>query len=97
MLTQNKTSLEERTDFCETEKKMWRTLIRVSSLNKSRGKVGFILPGWNVHKVLYFNLNQLPENLKAEIREGYRFHAPTNLGAKKTFDLYIDIDSYEPN
>jgi len=97
MLTKSKISLEDRTDLCEKEKRMWRTLIRVSSIKKSNGKVGFILPGWNVKEILYFNLNQLPENLRTEIYNGYRFHSPTNLGAKKTSDLYINIDSYEPN
>jgi len=95
MLTQSRISLEERTDLCEKEKRMWRTLIRVSSLNMSEGKVGFIIPGWNVHEVLYFNLNQLPEDLRKKTYPPYRFHCPANIGARKKEDLYLKIESYE--
>ena len=40
MLSNNSISLEERTDLTESECKMWRALIRVSSLEKD--KVGEI-------------------------------------------------------
>ena len=97
MLTQSNIPLEKRIDLDNSQKRMWRTLIRVISLNKPKGKVGLILPGWDVHEALYFKLNQLPKNLRTEIYKGYRFHSPTNLSAKKASDLYIDINSYEPN
>jgi len=93
MLTQSNISLEKRTDLTETEKKMWRTLIRIGSINK-RG-IEFIIPGRSLENGLYFNLSELPENLRKRIHKNYRFHCPVNFGVEKIEDLYIDIDSYE--
>ena len=93
MLSNNSIPLEERTDLSESEHKMWRTLIRVSSLEKN--KVGFIIPGWHTREPVYFDINQLPENLIKNLKINYRFHAPFNLGARSSKDIYIDIAKYE--
>ena len=95
MLTKSDILLEKRVDLSESQTKMWRTLIRVSILKKDQ--VGFIIPGRNVNEELYFNLNELPQDLKKRMRKGYRFHCPAHFRVERTEDLYIDIDSYEPD
>ena len=93
MLSNNLISLEERTDLNESERKMWRTLIRVTSLEKN--KVGFVIPGWDIRESVYFDINQLPDDLIKNLKISYRFHAPFNLGARSSKDIYIDIAKYE--
>ena len=93
MLTNNNLPLEKRIDLNPIEKRLWRTLIRVDSINYSTNKIGFIIPGWNVNKVLYFDIKKIPEPLLQEIRKEtdsyYRFHASVNIGAHKPEDIYI--------
>jgi len=93
MLSQSKISLEKRVDLSESQKKMWRTLIRVGILKKDQ--IEFIIPGKSFNKKLYFNLRELPEDLRKRTHPGYRFHCQVNYGAEKKEDLYINIDSYE--
>ncbi len=89
MLTNSSVSLEERADLPQSERKLWRTLVRVSSLDKER--VGLIIPAWNAHQPVYFAKNQFPDDIREKIGEGYRFHAYCNIGVKNTMDLYLDI------
>ena len=93
MLSNNPISLEERTDLTQSESKLWRALIRVSSLEKD--KVGFIIPGWDSQESVYFDINQLPENIIKNLKVNYRFYAPFNLGITSSKDIYIDIEAYE--
>jgi len=93
MLTNNKISLDDRTDLTETQQKMWRTLIRVESLDQNQ--VGFVLPAWNSDETIYFNLHQLRQDLRENIKLNYRFHAEANIGVNNPEDIYIDLNSYE--
>ncbi len=93
MLSNNPIPLEERKDLSEVERKMWRTLIRVSSLDEN--KVGFIMTGWNFRKSIYFDRNQLSCDLIKNLKIDYRFHAHFNLGVENPEDVYIDLNTYE--
>ena len=99
MLSKNDIPLEHRTDLGDREKRLWRSLVRVESVDYVKETVGFVIPGWNVDEILYFNMNKLPENILCDIKDGmnphYRFHAKTNFGAIKSDDIYIDLSTYE--
>lgn len=96
MISNNNTPLEKRADLFPTEKRLWRALIRVNSLDYSTNKIGFILPGSKIKKTLYFNIKDIPQKLMNEIEKGLnKFHAPANKGVDNPRDIYIDIDSYE--
>jgi hypothetical protein len=99
MLTNNDIPLEKRTDLDPAEKRFWRALIRVDSVDYQASKIGLVLPGWYINKVLYYDIKKMPELLLQEIGKGtspnYRFHAPANIGAGSPEDIYIDIASFE--
>lgn len=95
MLSNNELSLEERADLNPSEKKMWRSLIRVTEINFEKKRIGLILPSWNSQKPLYFELDQLPSEIRKKIYVGYRFHAPANIGASGIDDIYIDVSSWD--
>jgi hypothetical protein len=99
MLTNNKIPLEKRTDLSNRERRFWRSLIRIDSVNDKDNLVGIVIPGWNVNETLYFDINRIPDDLMREIRTGmtpkYRFHADANIGTEKSEDIYIDLNSYE--
>jgi hypothetical protein len=93
MISKNNVSLEQRTDMTQSERQMWRTLVRVSDVNEK--EVSLVFPSWNQSAPLTYNKGLFPSELRDNFQVGYRFHAPVNLGAEKSTDLYINIDFYE--
>ena len=99
MLTNSNTPLEKRADFSGSERTLWRSLIRVQSVEEDKKILGLVIPGWNPHETIYFNMCQIPKKILGDIKKGmkpnYRFYARVNIGAQNLNDIYIDLSSYE--
>ena len=95
MLSNNETPLEERTDLSTQERRLWRSLIRVTDLNPENGKVSFVFPSWNPCEPIPYDLDQLPVELRENLHVGYRFFATVNIGAGSQRDIYVDISAWE--
>jgi hypothetical protein len=90
MITKNTTPLENRTDLNETEQKLWRTLVRVDSINKGAGTIQVVLSGWNPREKVQCSLENMPDDLRTNcMNKGYRFHAQANIGVENKEDLYL--------
>jgi len=65
--------------------KMWRTLIRIESVNKSG--VYVIIPGWSVKTKVFIDKKNIPPVIFNAMTEGGRYHVQCNIGAECLEDL----------
>lgn len=66
-------------------KRLWRTLIRVVSIDKDT--VGVIIPGYDVNVPVEISINKIPSKIRKNIKEGNRYHVMCNIGADRREDL----------
>jgi hypothetical protein len=99
MISKNPLPLEQRIDLTPSQKRMWRTLVRVDSLDEAAGLIKLVIPGISVSKTFEFNLKDFPAYLASDIKKSrqkpYRFHIQSNIGVADINNLYLDFTRYE--
>lgn len=69
--------------------KMWRTLVRVTT--RKPDWVAVVLPAWNSRvEDIFLPLSAFPEEVRAKLEPGYRFHAKVNIGEEDRYSLVFD-------
>lgn len=68
--------------------KMWRTLVRVHSVNIDG--VCLIIPGWSTHVKVWCPSCAIPPAIFQNMKEGNRYHVGCNIGAEKREELCFD-------
>jgi CheY-like chemotaxis protein len=71
-------------------RKPWRTLVHIYDVDRERGFVHILLPGWNPHKGLRLRIQDFPCELQSHLREDSWLHARVNIGADNPEDLFFD-------
>lgn len=79
-----------------SERKPWRTLVRVDDVDiEGKGNFYVFVPAWNPNKAISLNKKGLPEQLQKLITPDFRFHAKVNLGANSLNDLFFKDWEYQ--
>lgn len=84
--------IEEFNNKFDPSRKPWRTLASIEFIDEVSAYPMFdvILPGWNSNEIIKLPLILVPEEFRARIKPGTRFHAKVNIGAESQDDLYFD-------
>ena len=63
------------------KKELYRTLIRVKSIDKEQNIVNVVLPGWSTREEVQIPLDSIPASIRSLLKPVFRFHAQVNIGA----------------
>lgn len=100
-LTDNIDNLKYVLDLCmmevfmgkySSERKPWRTLIRVEDIDEARENAFLIIPAWdapNGENGIKIPMSMIPTKFQTSLSPKTRFYARVNLGTSKHEDLYI--------
>lgn len=78
-----------------SNRKPWRTLIRVVDMDIDTKSFFVVLPFWNSSEVIRLPLEIAPVPLRGKLALGFRFHAKVNLGTEDQNDLYFEAFELE--
>ena len=74
-------------------RKPWKTMIRIENVdydsNENNPFVYLVIPGWDPSEGIRIYLNDIPTNVRENVKEGERLYAQVNLGAENHEDLFI--------
>jgi len=74
-----------------SERKPWRSLVRVDEISEDKKSVYVVIPSWNASEKILLPISIFP--VQDERIEGMRFFAKVNIGAENYTDLYCyDIE-----
>lgn len=79
--------IDELNGKIRTDRKGWRTLLRVDYIDESN--IYVLIPGWNPNDIVMLNKTDLPKHIIEEIRPESRLHAVVNIGTEYSKDLYF--------
>jgi hypothetical protein len=82
--------IKEFTNQYSTQRKPWRTLVRVDDLDKENGYIYVIVPAWDSNEIIRIKIDDLPKNVREKLAEKSRFHALVNIGAEYHPDIYFE-------
>jgi len=94
MTTEEIIPLEERTDLQPTERRLWRTLVRVDSIDSDPATVYIVVPGWNPHEKVAYPLSSFPDEIQDSLQPLDRLFVHVNIGVVDAKDLYLDFNEY---
>jgi CheY-like chemotaxis protein len=80
--------MESKGEFDQT-RKPWRSLLRVDEVVPDGGYFYVVIPGWSSEQKIRILLDELPGEIRAILKPGYRLHAQVNRGAKRPEDLFF--------
>lgn len=69
---------------------MWRTLIRVMTVNGYKDEVGVVIPGWNSNLTVQIPMHRIPLELRKQLTKDFRCFAKVNIGAEDWKDLKFE-------
>jgi len=69
-----------------SERKPWRSLVRVDEITENKKSVYVVIPSWNASEKILLPTSLFP--VQDERIEGMRFFAKVNIGAENYSDLY---------
>jgi hypothetical protein len=73
------------------QRRPWRTLVRVDSVDYERSNLYIVVPGWDLNQVVSLHLDDVPPIVRECVsRNQDRFHASVNIGAEGYEDLYFE-------
>ena len=75
-------------------RKAWRTLVRVDDVSQDGRYCHVIVPAWNPHQAIRIYFQEIPQQVRRNLRTGLRVHAKVNIGAESFEDVYFD--EWEP-
>jgi hypothetical protein len=68
-------------------RKIWRSLVRIDSLDKNH--IYVIIPSWDTNEIISLNIEDLPEKMRSVIEPDLRLHAKVNIGCESANDLFF--------
>ncbi len=71
----------------KTTEKMWRTLVRIQSIDFDKQIVTVVIPGWDTKKSVDITFECLPKHFREKIVDLRRVFAEVNVGAETEKDL----------
>lgn len=71
------------------ERKPWRTQVVVEQVDNTDRTFCVSLPAWEIDQVVRLRLEDVPEDLRDDIKIGYRSYAMANIGTDRMDRLYI--------
>ena len=74
----------------ESDRRPWRTLVRIADVDHDHRCVYVVVPAWNVHQKVRIDYDNFPQTVHELIEPDRRFHALVNTGAKSHRELYFD-------
>ena len=80
---------ELKRDF-HPDRRAWRTLVRVSDIDRDQRCFYAVVPAWHVRKKIRIDNDNVPTEIQALIEPDRRFHAVVNTGTRKARDLFFD-------
>lgn len=73
-----------------SERKSWKTLIRIDEIVNDGKYFYVVIPGWNPDKRIRIYFDNIPRDMEKKVNEGLRrLYAQVNLGAENYQDLYF--------
>jgi len=66
--------------------KLWRTLVRITSIDEENKCFYVVIPGWSVKEKAKINFSEI----SFPIHIGKRMHVMVNIGAKRIEDLCFE-------
>lgn len=82
--------IEEFTEIYKTNRRSWRTLVRVEDFDTERQNLYIVIPAWDPSKVIRLMGNDLPSGIIERLGDQTRFHAHVNVGAERNEDLFFE-------
>lgn len=70
--------------------KLWRTLVRVVSVNHKCGCFHVVVPGWDARNIIELNLDSVPDKIRPLLKPDERLYARVNTGADHAGDLRFE-------
>lgn len=77
-----------------SERKPWRSLVRVDEISKDKKSVYVVIPSWDEHKLIKLLTSMLPPEYLPYLAMDVHFFAQVNVDAEHHQDLYLH--SFEP-
>lgn len=81
--------LEEFNDHFKSNRKAWRTLIRIEDIDDDKGCIYIVIPGWDSKQGIRLLIKDIPDGVRAKWTKQSRFFAKANVGAEKNNELYF--------
>jgi hypothetical protein len=82
--------LNEFAEKFTSNRKPWRTLVRIDDLDDENGFFYMIIPAWNPNQIIRIKKTDIPQKVSEKFKTRSRFHAQVNLGAESNRDIYFD-------
>lgn len=73
----------------ESNRKPWRTLVRVADIDAAGKYFYVVVPGWDADQKLRVYIEDTPPEFQPLVKLGHRFHAIVNVGANAPDELYF--------
>jgi hypothetical protein len=73
----------------DPSRKPWRTLVRIEEIPMEVDYCYVVVPAWRTDEKIRLLSKDIPNDLRAQLVEGARFHAQVNLGVARTEELYF--------
>ncbi len=86
-----------KNEFAEkftSERKPWRSLVRVDEISEDKKSVYVVIPSWNEHKPIKLLTSMLPPEYLLHLAVDVHFFAQVNVDTEHHQDLYLH--SFEP-
>lgn len=74
----------------QSNRRPWRTLVRIEEIDMDRQCLYLVVPGWNRNEVIRLRTSDLPKEIFERIGDQKRFHAQINIGAEGSEELYFE-------
>lgn len=71
------------------ERKPWRTQLVVERIDDGDDTFYATLPAWQTDQAIRMRLSDVPDDLRSDVRIGFRFHAMANIGEERPERLFV--------
>ena len=85
-----RTCIDEFHDTFELSREPSRTLVRVAEVERERGYLYVIIPGWSPRDKIRVSFADISSVPPSHLTPGTRLHATVNVGADSASQIYID-------
>lgn len=73
----------------DPRQKVWRTQIVVDKISEKLKTFDICIPAWKIDEIVCLRLDDVPEDIRDQIKVGFRTHVWLNLGAENLEQLFI--------
>ncbi|MFI5364001.1 MAG: hypothetical protein ACHQ4J_00105 [Candidatus Binatia bacterium] len=82
---------EFRSEFAQT-RRPWKALVRIEDIHDEPGQgtsIDVCVPTWNNNVMIRLRESELPDSMRARLKQNARVYADVNLGAERPEELYF--------